>query len=174
MSSIRACALPDHALLQRYKNGQDYVDCFAVTVSGSHSQADYVQAFYCTRLFKLERLVLGVFLKRPSSDEQAAQLARAEVDGFAAWRVEDHATNQLLMCDLSGQTRSWLMTEAIDSQSPQTRLYFGSAVVHPGQPGAKTPQPSWLFRALLRFHKWYSVALLRSARTALRKAHQRS
>ena len=168
---ITTCPLPDQSLLRRYQNGIDFVDCYTTTLSGIHTHAAYVQTFYCTRLFKLERAILSMLLRRPSSDAQAEQLALKEIDHFAAWRVEARSEKQLLLCDLRGQTRSWLMTATEDTQ---TRLYFGSAVVHSRKPDNEQPHPSRLFRLLVGFHKQYSIALLSSARSALLKQSQRS
>ena len=81
---------------------------------------------------------------------------RRELDAFAAWRVEDRAEDQLLLCDLPGRTRSWLMAA---SEGTRTLLYFGSAIV-PLSPG---------YRALLGFHKLYSRVLLRAAKSRLER-----
>ena len=66
-------------------------------------------AFYTTWLFRLERWILRLAVARPSTDEEAHQLARGEREAFAAWSVEARAPDQLLMCDFTGRTRSWLM-----------------------------------------------------------------
>src|SRR5688572_23673048 len=125
--SIVACDLPPDALLRRYRDTGAYTDCYAIEVPGDVSHADYVEAFYTTWVFKLERALLAVFVAKPSTDAQARALAQGEADAFAAWRVEDRATDQLLMCDYRDRTRSWLMRTALPDGS--TRLYFGSAVV---------------------------------------------
>src|SRR4051812_28810807 len=92
--------------------------------------AEFVEAFYTTAVFKLERLLLRVFAARPSTDGQAGKLARGELSSFAAWSVEGRAPDQLLLSDFSGRTRSWLMVSASDEPGLAcTRLYFGSAVV---------------------------------------------
>lgn len=155
--------LPEQALLQRYRAQGAYTDCFAIDVPGQVSQADYVEAFYTTAVFKLERLLLALFAARPSRDAEARELAGGQREKFAAWSVEGRAPRQLLMCDFSGSTRSWLMAVPAGQG---TRLYFGSAVVRSRQGGA--------FRALLGFHQLYSRILLRAAASRLRRATPRA
>ncbi len=171
---VRPATLPQAALLQRYNRPGCYTDCYCCDVYGNVSQADFVSRFYCTTLFRAERLVLRLFARSPSSDAQALALAKGERDQFAAWTVEARADHQLLMCDLAGRTRSWLMTESIASQSG-TRLYFGSAVVHAAQGTGDDRSTSALFKLLLPAHRLYSVALLSAARRTLtRNARLRS
>jgi hypothetical protein len=163
---IDACPLPAEALLNRYRSGGGFADCYVTEIPRTVSQSEFVEAFYTTALFKLERLLLRLFLSRPSTDRQAAGLARGELDAFAAWTVEGRASGQLLLADLGGRTRSWLMA-APSEGSAGTRLYFGSAVVprHSARFGRAEMGP--LFDALLGFHKLYSRLLLRAARSRL-------
>ncbi|MGA7599807.1 MAG: hypothetical protein WCB23_18400, partial [Pseudolabrys sp.] len=73
-------------------------------------------------------------------------------------------TNQLLMSDLSGRTRSWLMVSPAGSGSSTfTRLYFGSAVVAVVDKQSGQATLGFTFKALLGFHKFYSRALLSAA-----------
>jgi hypothetical protein len=74
------------------------------------TQARYVEAFYTTPLFKVERLLLAWFAARPSTDAEAQRLAAGEIATFAAWSVEAREADQLLLCDFKGRTRSWLMS----------------------------------------------------------------
>lgn len=76
---------------------------------------------------------------------------------FAVWTVEDIATDQILLSDAGGRTRSWL---AVDADT----LWFGSAVVPPG-PGQGI---GLVARALIGPHVLYSRALLSSAARRLR------
>ncbi|MEO5882000.1 MAG: hypothetical protein ABIQ06_06250 [Caldimonas sp.] len=132
------------------------------------SHAEFVEAFYTSALFKLERFVLRVFLSRPSTDLQAARLARGELDAFAAWSVEGRAANQLLLADVAGRTRSWLMVAPSGSaDSAGTRLYFGSAVVPRRSTRSGRAGLGMVFSALLGFHKLYSRLLLQAARSRL-------
>jgi hypothetical protein len=125
------------------------------------SHAQFVEAFYTTWIFKLERWILSWAVAKPSTDEEARGLAAGTRDRFAAWTVEDRATDQLLMCDYQKHTRSWLMVAACELDgNPATRLYFGSVVV---------PVERFAYKALLGFHRLYSRLLLNSARARLAK-----
>lgn len=158
-----SCELPNHALLTRYRQSGAYADCYAAEIAGSVSHAEYVEAFYTTPVFRLERLILRWLVARPSTDAEARQLAWGELDTFAAWSVEARAVNQLLLCDFRGRTRSWLMVEALPGAPPGTRLYFGSAVVPARNSDAARTGPGFVFGALLGFHRLYSRILLKSA-----------
>jgi hypothetical protein len=163
MTSIRTCRLPESALLRRYQQGAGYADCYTTEIGRPVSQAEYVAAFYTTRLFKLERLVIARLLSRPSTDAEARGLASGVRDSFAAWHVEARAADQLLLCDLRGSTRSWLMSMPAAGRSGATRLFFGSAVVPVVDRRSGERGRGWAFRALLGFHKLYSRLLLRAA-----------
>ena len=160
--AVRPCELPSEALLQRYRASGAYADCYTTTVGHAVSHADYVQAFYTTAVFKLERLALRVFAARPSTDAQAAALASGEAEAFAAWSVEARAPNQLLLCDFAQRTRSWLMVLPLETG---TRLYFGSAVVPVRSRRSGASRMGFGFTALLGFHKLYSRVLLSAARS---------
>jgi hypothetical protein len=170
MASIQVCPvcpLPDDALLAAYQRHGAYTDCYATEVFRSVSHAQYVEAFYTGSVFKIERLLLSWFASRPSTDAQARELACGTLGTFSAWRVEARTADQLLMCDLSGRTRSWLMAAPVHATT-STRLYFGSAVVPVRrQGGSGTPTMGFPFKALLGFHKLYSRVLLGAARSRL-------
>ncbi len=169
MARIHACPLPPEALLAEYSGARGYTDCFTTELPRTVSHAEYVEAFYTGGVFKAERFLLRLFLSKPSTDAEAKQLAAGERDSFSAWRVEGRAVNQLLMCDVGGRTRSWLMVAPTTNRSA-TQLYFGSAVV-PAKHGATgTQRMGLLFTALLGFHKLYSRVLLHSARSRLARA----
>ena len=155
--TIEPRPLPDKALLRAYEQPGGYTDCFATDVPAAVTHEQYVAAFYTTPLFKCERFILRWAIAQPSTDAEARELASGLRDAFAAWTVEQRCANQLLLADIYGSTRSWLMVEP---GVTGTRLYFGSAVV----PQARR-RPS--FGLLLGFHKAYSRALLASARRAL-------
>ena len=165
---VQAIQLPADALLQTYNNGEAYSDCYSVTLDQRVSFGEFVAAFYTTRLFKVERFLLGLFLSKPSHDADVFALANGETDTFAAWTTESRTDDQLLLCDVSSRTRSWLCIQPLEGHA--TRLFFGSAVVptHVDQDGRA--EMGWLFRALLGFHKLYSVALLKSAARRLTNA----
>lgn len=170
---VRPTPLPQSALLQRYNRPHCYTDCYCCEIGSTVSHAEFVSRFYCTALFKAERLILRMFAGARSSDEQARALARGDLDRFAAWTVEARAGDQLLMCDMGSRTRSWLMTEPIiDSGQTGTRLYFGSAVVHDAKPNDHPGRISLLFKLLLPAHRLYTVALLSAARRAVLGDHR--
>lgn len=168
MFSIHSCPLPDGALLGAYHANGAYADCFATDIAGLVSHEQFVTAFYTTSLFKLERAILKWAVARPATDAQAKQLASGSIDAFAAWTVEQRAPNQLLLADFLGRTRSWLMVAPVTvSKAPGTRLYFGSAMVPAKNRKTGQAQLGLVFKALLGFHKLYSVLLLRAAKARL-------
>lgn len=165
---IEPFELPPLALLSRYREGGGYADCYATEVDHAVSHATFVEAFYTTAVFRLERFVLRWLVARPSTDEQARQLARGGAESFAAWRVEARAPDQLLMCDFTGRTRSWLMVQPMPGGSAAgTRLLFGSAVVPVVDARSGKSGMGLSFRLLLGFHKLYSRLLLAAARSRL-------
>jgi hypothetical protein len=166
MTAIRPCPLPDNALLCAYQRGGAYADCYVTDVARRVCHAEYVEAFYTTPVFRLERLLLAWLVSRPSTDEQARELATGRRASFAAWSVEARAEDQLLLADLRGRTRSWLMT-APSPHGQGTRLFFGSAVVPVAGAPSGRAGIGFTYRALLGFHQLYSRVLLRAAVTRL-------
>ncbi len=162
---VKTSTLPPHALLSKYANAGAYTDCFTTEIGRSVSHAEFVEAFYTSPAFRLERLVLGLFLARPFSNAQAKQLAAGELSEVSAWRVEGRTANELLMCDFLGRTRSWLMVIPTSEQS--TCLCFGSAVVP--RRGKVPPGVGLVSKAMHCFHLSYSRALLSSARRRLER-----
>tara|TARA_R110002096_G_scaffold97263_4_gene216700 strand:+ start:13282 stop:13782 length:501 start_codon:yes stop_codon:yes gene_type:complete len=158
-------SLPEHALLQKYRESGDYTDCYRTKIESPVSHREFVKAFYTTWLFRLERFILKWLLSKPSSDDEVQRLVNAQQDKFAAWTVEARAENQLLMCDFRGRTRSWFMT-ARDGDA--TFLYFGSAVIRASTSASGEPELGKSISLLMGFHKLYSRALLSAARVRLR------
>lgn len=169
MPAVHPARLPDHSLLQRYRRDGGYVDCYCIDLPRAVSHQAFVSAFYTTPLFKLERALLELLLKRPSTDIEAGGLAAGQLDAFAAWTVEARVQDQLLMRDLAGRTRSWLMVAPRPDQAG-SRLYFGSAVVARADRASGRPRMGAGFRALIGFHKLYSRALLAASAKALSAA----
>lgn len=171
MPTIQACELPAHALLRKYLLGGAYADCYVTDISRPVSHSEYVEAFYTTAVFKVERRLLAWFAAKPSTDLQARDLASGETSSFAAWRVEARSADQLLLSDFQGRTRSWLMCPpAANSASAGTRVYFGSAVVPMTSARSGEARMGMVFSALLGFHKLYSRVLLRAAASRLQRA----
>lgn len=163
---VRNAEVPDGSLLARYVAAGAYADCYVAEMPIVVTHAQFVEAFYTTALFKLERLLLRLFLASPSTDAQARQLSEGKVSSFAAWSVEARADNQLVLS--AGRTRSWLMvTPSRDPLSVGTQLFFGSAVVPPRASSGTGRGLGFAFTALLGFHRMYSRALLWSAQARL-------
>ncbi len=174
MPQVQPHPLPTQALLTKYANSGAYTDCFVTEIARTLSHAEFVEAFYTGGLFKAERFLLRVFISKPSTDLQARRLASAELNEFAAWRVEARAVDQLLMCAIDGRTRSWLMVSAAEVPG-RTRLYFGSALLPKPTPVNLPDARSHLslgfvFKALLVFHNGYSRALLSAAANRLARS----
>ena len=168
MPGIIVSELPPESLLRQYRRGASYTDCFSVRIDVATPVETYVRAFLTTWLFRLERRILAVAIDRPSTDEQAAELAAGRRESFSGWLVEARTGNQLLLADFQGNTRSWLMVRPDSSGGRDaTRLYFGSAVLAQVDPETGKERISPGFRALLGFHKLYSRALLHAAARAL-------
>jgi hypothetical protein len=170
MSLIQPSIIPASALLQAYGSGGGYADCFVTEVPGATSFESFVEAFYTTRLFKVERALLRWFMSKPSSDQDARDLSRGERSTFAAWKVEGRTPSQLLLVDVTGRTRSWLMVEPCEAAPAGrgTRLYFGSAVVARKDRRTGRESMGLAFQALKGFHQLYSRLLLRAACARLR------
>ena len=166
MNAAQACELPDDALLRRCLGRGAYADCYVTELARRVSHAEYVEAFYTTAVFKLERLLLSWFVARPSTDAQATALAHGEITSFAAWNVEARELNQIVLCDFYGRTRSWLMS-APNPDGGSTRLFFGSAVGPRVDRRSGEARMGLAFRVLLGFHKVYSRVLLRAAAARL-------
>lgn len=165
MPPLRPCPLPPEALLSTYTRPGSFTDCYTTGVAATVALPQFIEALYTGRVFRLERFLIKLFLSRPCTDEQVRQLGRGEVAEFSAWRVEGRTPTQLLLCDVAGRTRSWLMVSPAGAGG--TTLYFGSAVVGQPRPGGGTPRMGFVFGALLGFHKLYSRVLLGAARARL-------
>ena len=171
MTTITARPLPDESLLLNYQRNGAFADCYAADIARTVTHAQFVEAFYTTKVFAVEQFLLGLFLSKPSNDSQARQLALGSIDSFAAWKVEARAKNQILLTDFTGRTHSWLMVAPQErGAATMTRLCFGSAVraVTDRKTGVKSM--GLAFHALLGFHKLYSRTLLSRATAKLRSA----
>lgn len=159
MTEIREAQLPETALLQSYAAQPGcYTDAYTCSIPIELSLWDYVEAFYSTRLFKAEKILLRLAIREDETNWDPTTL-RKWGRHFAAWMVEEQTDNELLMCDVSETTRSWFR---VDKTPNSTELYFGSAIV----PKDGANKPPVVARALIMPHKVYSKALLRAtART---------
>jgi hypothetical protein len=160
----RAIPVPKDALLHRYV-GQagTYTDCFEVMHPLSVTHADFIEAFYTTWLFRLERVVLSIVLRRRVRDADVAALAQGTSDSFAVWTVEARDAGQILLRDSSGYTGSYLAVAG--KEGGTTRLIFGSVLAPEG--GGDLP---FTVRAMIPLHVFYSKMLLRTAEWKLRRS----
>jgi len=165
MSAVRPCEVPLNSLLRNYKDADGFTDCYVAEVPGEVTQQAFIVAFYTSPLFKIERAILKYLAARPASDADAEQLSMGKTGRFSAWRVEGQSSAELLLADVIGRTRSWLMAAPAGgpAPAPSTLLYFGSAVVPRRGKGAGKPGMGWPFHALLGLHRLYSRWLLLAA-----------
>jgi hypothetical protein len=168
MFSITQDAVPADALLKTHPGGprperwRESGDCFAVSVDRVIPLAAFVFAFYTSRVFRIERLILGLLAGAPSTDAEARRLADGSGTSFAIWRVGERTATQLLMCDRYERTRSWF--RVVPLKDGKTLLQFGSAVASNGGPRVAARARGTLFRLLSKFHVVYSQVLLNAAR----------
>jgi len=162
---------PVKALTLKYANNGSYIDCFFIDIERNVNLAEYIEAFYTTPLFKAERVILAILMGTISSDLEASALAQNKTVRFAAWTIEARLHDQMLLCDITERTRSWLMIESgKNDNKPITRLYFGSVVTPKMISREGRATFGILFRFFGKFHILYSLALLRSAYRQLAKS----
>lgn len=142
-----------------------FADSFVTRVPGTVPLPVYVEAFYTSRLFRAERVLLGL-AGHPSTDTEARAVAEGSADRIAVWGHPVRRGDELLMPQLSGATASWFMTRSVGTE---TELCFGT-IVRPGKSGAK--RMPWVYRALSGFHRLYSRLLLASAARRVRTVQQ--
>lgn len=171
MTHVARTTVPPGSLLDGLRRRGRHADCFVVTLPARADLADYVYAFYTTRLFEAERLVLRWLARRPSTDAEALALAEDRVRAFAAWRVAARSHDEILLTDETGRTSSWLHVRPLDGG--RTRLYFGSAIVREARAANGEPRLARGFRMLLGLHHAYSRLLLAAAAARLRVRVQR-
>ena len=164
MSSALPVEPPESSLLLALKRGGSYADCYAITIPVAITQAQFIEAFYTTPLFKAERFILRWLAFKASTDQDASDLAHGKRDTFAVWRVAQRLPEQLLLADQTGRTHSWLM--AVPSPTT-TQLFFGSALTGRTNPKTGQQEMSFVFHALLDLHNFYSQRLLQAAATRL-------
>lgn len=153
---------PAGSLLAAYAARGEYTDCFRVERHGGVPLSAWIEAFYGSPLFRLERWLLARLAGSPSSGPDLLDLAAGRADRFAVWRVEARRPDEILLA--VGATRSWLGVRPV-AGGPDGRvaLFFGSALVrrdHRPHPGP--------VRATFGLHRAYSRALLRAAVRQLR------
>jgi hypothetical protein len=126
-----AAPLPGIALTAGYRDAGDYTDCFVTDVARNITLREFIEAFYTTWVFRLERWILALLVSRPSTDAEVMELAAGARDTFAAWCVEARRDDQLLLTDYRGSTRSWLMVEPARERTPAATALPGAAGLPP-------------------------------------------
>jgi hypothetical protein len=170
MPGVRRHPVPVEALHAKYARHGGHADCYVTEIARDVTHSEFVEAFYTSWLFRLERFVLAWLVNKPSTDAEARALARGERERFAAWTLESRAPNELLMQDYQDKTRSWFKVEPTSGPPPGTRLCFGTAIapVTDRRTGAK--RLGVFFSVLMGFHLVYSRALLAAARWRLARS----
>jgi len=164
MPKVIASELPSHALSASYKEQGAFVDCYYIDIAKDVGLDNYIQAFYTTALFKVERSLLSLATFKRTKDDEAVKLSLGESDSYSIWTVEGRQSNQIMLRDFTGNTRSWLMVEkasggGCDSNRDSemsTRLYFGSVVVPKDVTENGAGSFGVLFHLLGKFHQVYS------------------
>ena len=155
MERVRKCDLPANALSQRHRASGDYTDCFCTRIARDVRHPEFVEAFYTTRLFQLERWILARFVALPSTDAEAKALALGERVRFAAWTVEERAPDQVLLRDFTGCTHACclgLQRASWPQVQPRNRnIRISTGIGIPSSHNRMYPiLPPWTF-GLLRF-----------------------
>jgi hypothetical protein len=162
-----SCEVPIGTMLDQCRSANAYVDCYRIELNASARISDYIEAFYSSPVFKIERGILAMVAGKSASDQDAKALATDETRQFSIWKVESRNLSEILLS--TGRTRSWLMVgPSVEPGATGHTLLFGSAVF----PGPNQSSGMGLpFHALLGFHKLYSKALLASAASKLATMH---
>lgn len=160
MTPVDTPVPPDSLLGRMAAQRGAFADAYALHLPRPVTLAEFVEAFYTTRLFKTERVLIAL-LGKPSSDAMARAVARGEGQRIAVWTVAARTRDELLMHEDSGATRSWFQVQP--GEAGGATLCFGSAVVPRRRGPGGEPRFGWAFHALLGFHRGYSRALLRAA-----------
>ena len=161
-----------------------YIDCFCFMMPCVISFEEFVTAFYTSRLFKIERVILSIVVRKPSDDRQAIAIAQGRQKYFSAWSERARSPNELLMCDFQNQTCSFFKVVEVpcsksressenhykdfSTNAPSSVLYFGTVLVPHKHSNGKLKEKPLFIRWLMPFHRLYSKALMRSAIKRLR------
>jgi hypothetical protein len=161
MPKISTGSCPDGALISKFVTiPGTYADCFFVDVSKSVTLSAFIQVFFNTPVFRLERLLLALSPSGRSTDQDIADLASGTGDTMAIWKVEARNANQVIMSVRNGPIRTWLMVVEDHPIPGYSRLYFGSAVLPTQSEPDGQPKQGPIFRMFTGFHTCYSRVLL--------------
>ncbi|RVU83450.1 hypothetical protein EOL70_17145 [Leucothrix sargassi] len=167
MLKVIESVIPSESLVMKYLKDGAFVDCYCLDIQKAVTLECYIEAFYTTTVFKIERTLLSVATFKFASDNDAASLAEGSSDKYSIWSVERRDPNQVVLCEFTKSTRSWLMVESSRADEGKTRLYFGSVVIPREVSETGEPTFSFVFHLLGYFHKLYSKALLGAAHRKL-------
>ncbi len=164
---IRKTTLPAHAMLSRYADGTaSYTDCFAYDYAGPVDLENFLNAFFNSWVFRLERFILKAAARVTISDEDTANFAAARSDRMGLWTAQDRDESQVLTIVGQGPIHSWWMVEP---KGERTRLYFGSAIrPMTAKDGSQRMNPAAKYGGLP--HRIYARILLAVAARKLRAA----
>lgn len=73
---------PDSSLLLGLERRGAFTDCYALEIPMPASQAQFVEAFYTSSLFRAERFILKVLASETSTDQDARDLAQGTTKLF--------------------------------------------------------------------------------------------
>jgi hypothetical protein len=156
MTAIHACAVPEGSLLAAAVREGGYADAYRVALGQGATLAEWVEAFYTSPVFRLERGLIARAMDLPAGDADARALASGAASRFSAWQVQARTADELLVA--AGRTRSWFRVEPAATAGSPALVFFGSAVL-PRRSGGM----GGAFWLLLGFHKLYSRLLIVSA-----------
>ena len=169
MFNIIQETIPCDALAVKYINDGAFADCYCINIGNKISLKRFINTFYTTKLFKIERTVLSMITTKLTADKDAIKLSLGETESYSIWTVESRTSNQILLRDITGRTRSWLMVKHIGSTEMTTRLYFGSVVIPKYVSENGQVKFGTIFNVISGFHKVYSKLLLHAAYKKLLK-----
>jgi len=85
VGTVESCTQPDEALTRRYRESGAHTDCYFTELARPVTQAEFVEAFYTTRLFRLERWILRLCVARPGFTSVRPSFARPRyMQGYCA------------------------------------------------------------------------------------------
>ena len=119
--TVAPCLVPKSALLQHYVDKGSYVDCYTTDIAGPVIQAEFIEAFYTTPVFRLERLILRWAVSKPSTDDEARGLATGHADSFAAWKVEGRTGEPVVALRFPGANTTVLWVGGRPSRNHEAR-----------------------------------------------------
>ena len=167
MMSVNMAPNPEDGFLKDYDaiDGA-HTDCFCTDIECLVTLEDFITAFFSTPIFKLERLLLRIFVGAKTTEEDVAALASGEASSFATWETEKRNQTQISLAVHNSPIRTWLKVEP-KPETSTTQLYFGSAVLPTLKDHSGRPKLGVFICALMGFHMLYSRILLWSAKRRL-------